>query len=63
MYVIHSHSLSQIWEGHTSFGDPKVSSTLGGFNINFVVFLSFFSYAQHQVEEEIEKLMRINIMN
>ena len=26
---------SQILEGLTAFGDPKVSSTLGGFNIDF----------------------------
>ena len=40
---------SQILEGRTAFVEPNVSSTLGGFNIDFLVFLSFFPYGQKKV--------------
>ena len=42
---------SQSWDGRTAFGEPKVSSTLGGFNIDFLVFLLFFPYRQKKFVE------------
>ena len=54
---------SQIWEGRTAFREPKVASTLGGFNIDFLVFLSFFPYGQKKDAEAFRKCMRIKNMH
>ena len=54
---------SKILEGRTTFGDPKVSPTLGGFNIDFLVFFSFLLYGQKKVEKSFRKCMKINHMH
>ena len=63
MSDIHHHTFAQFWDVHTAFGDLKVPSTLGGFNIDFLVFLSFFPYGKKKVVEEIGKCIGINIIH
>ena len=54
---------SQFLQGLTTFGEPKVSSTLGGFNIDFPSLLSFFPQGQNQVAEAFLKCMSCHNMH
>ena len=47
----------------TVFGEPKVSSTLGGFNIIFPSVFVLLSLGSKKVVEEYENIMRIHNMN
>ena len=53
--ILISTLFSKIMEDRATIGDPKISPTLGGFNIDFLVFLSFFPYGQNKVAKSFVK--------
>ena len=63
MSDIHPHTLFLNFGGSYTIWRAKSVVYPWGFNIGFLVFLSFFPYGQKQVSESIGKCIQINIMN